>query len=94
MVDLSDSLSLCAKANSEAGRCKPLVTLPADFNRIPREYLVKRQGQDRQMWYTIPFIIVRTCRLANVHFDFVHLQERPDGPPIRVKYGSVQAESR
>lgn len=70
------------------------MTLPANFNQIPRDYLVKEPGEDGLMWYKIHFIIVRTCRLAKVHFDLEHLQKRSDGTTIRVKYGSVNAEYR
>ncbi|KAH6647882.1 hypothetical protein BKA67DRAFT_400113 [Truncatella angustata] len=74
------------------GTCKPLVTLPADFNQIPKRFLIKQPAADGQLWYKIPFMIVRTCRLANVHFDLVHLQENEDGTIIRKTYGSVKAD--
>lgn len=44
------------------------------------------------MWYKIPFVIVRTCHLANVTFDFVHLQQNADGTKTRKKYQSVKAD--
>ncbi|ORY66494.1 uncharacterized protein BCR38DRAFT_473718 [Pseudomassariella vexata] len=73
------------------GRCKLLVKLIADLNKIPKEARETKIGQDNQLYYKIPFKIEMTCHSANITFNLVHERDN-QGTIERVECGSVQAE--
>jgi hypothetical protein len=80
------------KLMTDAGRCKQLVILTADLNKIPKKALKREEGEDHQWYYKIWFQIEMTCHLANITFDLVHEWEKEDGNVERVEYGSVKAD--
>lgn len=74
-----------------AAKCRQLVQLTANLNKIPRSELEPKMGRDSQWYYKIPFEIEITCHSAHITFALVHERIR-DGNIEKVKYESVQAE--
>lgn len=66
-----------------SAKCRHLVRLTADLNKIPRDTLTLEPGSNNEMYYKIPIRIDITCHSANISFDLVHAEQ---------KYGSVKAE--
>lgn len=66
----------------DAEKCKQLVSVKADLDRIPKSKLKKERGQDDQWYYKVWFQIRMTSNLANITFKLVH---------DNVEYGTVDA---
>jgi len=64
-------------------KCRQLVKLTADLNRIPKTAMKREKGPDNMWYYKIRFQIAMTCHSAHISFDLLHRG---------TKYGSVEAE--
>lgn len=66
-----------------AEKCKQVVSVQADLDRIPRSRLKKERGQDNQWYYKVWFQTRMTSNLANIPSKLVH--------DNNVEYGTVDA---
>ncbi|KAK7733993.1 hypothetical protein SLS53_007988 [Cytospora paraplurivora] len=81
--DLDDAPLYPDPERAKSRKCKQLVSVKADLNKIPKEKLTKEMGEDNEMYYKIWFQIRMTTHLANITFKLVH---------DNVEYGTVDTD--